>query len=118
VDPSLFASQEALKEGDYVKIYRFIKEPSDNLSDGSNYKKLPALGLWAVVIGKSHLPTGKPQFRVQVSHPCSLDGRLLLVDTACFNVFRPTKLDALLDFIIGGLQLLFELRNPRDNHTY
>jgi hypothetical protein len=116
VDPSLFASQEALKEGDKVVIYRFIKEPSDDLSDGSNYKKLP--GLDAVVISKWHLSTGKPQFRVRVNHPCSLDGSRLLVDTACFNVFRPTKLDAMLDFVIGGLQLLFELRNPRDNHTY
>jgi hypothetical protein len=116
VDPSLFASQEALQVGEYVWIYRHINEPSDNLSDGSNYKKLP--GLKAVVIDKWHLPTGKPQFRVRVIHPCSLDGSRLLVDTVCFNVFRPTKLDALLNFIIGGLQLLFELRNPRDNHTY
>jgi hypothetical protein len=117
VDPSLFASQEALKEGDYVKIYRFIK-PSDDFSQGSNYKKLPASGLRAVVTCKSHLPNGKPQFMVQVSHPCSLDGRQLFVDTACFNIFRPTKLDTLLNFIIDGLQLLHELRNPRDNNTY
>jgi hypothetical protein len=111
VNPSLFASQEALKEGDKVKIYRFI-ESSDDLSRGSKYTKLPEFGLWAVVTRKSHLPNGKPQFDVQVSHPCSLDGSLLLVDTACFNVFRPTKLGTLMNILIDGLMLLHALRSP------
>jgi len=114
VDPSLFASQEALKVGEYVWIHRHIN-PSRFRT--SKYKELPDYGVRTVVIEKSFLSTGKPQFEVLVSYPCSLDGEQLSVDTACFNAFRPTKMDAVLNIIIGSLQLLHELRNPRDNNA-
>ena len=114
MDPSLFASQEALKEGEYVWIYRHIKTSRFRTS---KYKELPDDGVRAVVIEKSYLNTGKPHFEVLVSHPCSFDGEQLSVDTACFNAFRPTKMDAALSIIIGSLDLLHELRNPRDKYT-
>jgi hypothetical protein len=118
VDPSLFASQEALKEGDYVWVHRRIKPSYFRTPNfGSKYEELPNYGVRARVIEKKHLPSGKPRFEVLVSHPCWRDGEQLSVDTSCFNAFRPTRMDAALNVIIGSLQLLHELRNPRDNNT-